>query len=130
MAGTGNAATQSDKTAAASKPSGRSTSPVQGGVWMLILAVLLAWVPVLGPFIAGLVGGRMVGDEKRALGVALIPAIILGAIVWVILAAFEIPVLGAVVGFGALVVVAVQELPLLVGAWLGGGAAGGRRLQR
>lgn len=91
-----------------------------GGLWMLILAMLLSWLPLLGPLTAGFVGGRMIGDEKRALMVALIPAVLMGGALWLILAAFELPVLGAVAGFGALVVVAVQELPLLAGAWFGG----------
>lgn len=87
---------------------------------MMILAVGLSWLPILGPLIAGFVGGRMIGEEKRALGVALIPAIALAVVLWLILAAFDLPVLGAVAGLGALIVVAVQEIPLLVGAWFGG----------
>jgi hypothetical protein len=98
----------------------RDPSPVVGGIWMMILAVGLAWLPLLGPLIAGFVGGRMIGEEKRALGVALIPAVALAVVLWLILAAFDLPVLGAVAGLGALVVVAVQEIPLLVGAWFGG----------
>lgn len=98
---------------------------VQGGVWMLILAVLLSWLPILGPLVAGFVGGRMIADEKRALGVALIPAVVLAVVLWAILAAFDLPVLGAIAGFGALVVIAVQELPLLAGAWFGGSSSTG-----
>lgn len=92
----------------------------QGALWMLILAVLLAWLPLIGPLIAGFVGGRMIGDKSKALTVALIPAVFLAIVLWLILAAFDLPVLGAVAGFGALVVIAVQELPLLLGAWFGG----------
>lgn len=110
----------------ASEPSSRASgSVVQGGLWMLILAILLSWLPILGPLVAGFVGGRMIQDEKRALGVALIPAVLLAAVLWLILAAFDLPVLGAVAGFGALVVIAVQELPLLAGAWFGGSAGAG-----
>lgn len=102
-----------------------SNSVVAGGLWMLILAVLLSWLPILGPLVAGFVGGRMIGEEKRALAVALVPAVLLAGVLWLILAAFELPVLGAVAGFGALVVVAVQELPLLLGAWFGGATESG-----
>lgn len=97
-----------------------SGSLVIGGVWMLILAVLLSWVPILGPLAAGFVGGRLIGEEKKALAVAFLPAVLMGIVVWLVLAAFELPLLGAVAGFGALVVIAVQELPLLAGAWFGG----------
>lgn len=92
---------------------------------MLILAVLLSWLPVLGPLIAGFVGGRMVGEEKRALLVALVPAFLLAGVLALILTLFELPALGAVAGFGALVVIAVQELPLLIGAWVGGSTQSG-----
>lgn len=102
-----------------------SGSLVPGGLWMLILAIFLSWLPILGPLVAGFVGGRMIGEEKRALGVALIPALVLAGVLWLILAAFELPVLGAVAGFGALVVVAIQELPLLLGAWFGGATQSG-----
>lgn len=98
---------------------------VPGALWMLILAILLSWLPLLGPLVAGFVGGRIVGEEKRALAVALIPAILLAGVLWLILALFELPVLGAVAGFGTLVVVAVQELPLLLGAWFGGSTRSG-----
>lgn len=87
---------------------------------MLLLAVLLSWLPILGPLVAGFVGGRMIGDEKRALAVALIPAVALAIVLWLIMAAFDLPVLGAVAGFAALVIVAIQEVPLIVGAWFGG----------
>jgi hypothetical protein len=112
--GAGNVGTMSSTNAQ------RSGTVMQGGLWMLILAVLLSWLPILGPLIAGFVGGRMVGEEKRALGVALIPAVVLAGVLWLILAAFELPWLGAVAGFGILVVIAVQQLPLLLGAWFGG----------
>lgn len=102
-----------------------SGSTVSGGLWMLILAIFLSWLPILGPLIAGFVGGRMIGEEKRALAVALVPAVLLAGVLWLILAAFELPVLGAVAGFGALVVVAVQDLPLLLGAWFGGSTRSG-----
>lgn len=92
---------------------------------MLILAIFLSWLPILGPLVAGFVGGRMVGEEKRALAVALIPAVLLAGVLALILAAFDLPVVGAVAGFGALVIVAVQELPLLLGAWFGGAARHG-----
>lgn len=102
-----------------------SGSVVQGGLWMLILAIFLSWLPILGPLIAGFVGGRMIEEEKRALAVALVPAVLLAGVLWLILAAFDLPVLGAVAGFGALVVIAVQDLPLLVGAWFGGSTQSG-----
>ncbi|HVM19292.1 MAG TPA: hypothetical protein VM307_04960 [Egibacteraceae bacterium] len=103
----------------------REGSTGSGALWMLILAVLLSWLPVLGPLVAGFVGGRMIGEQRRALSVALLPAVALALVIWLILAIFDLPVLGAVAGFGALVVVAVQLLPLLAGAWFGGASGPG-----
>lgn len=98
----------------------RRGSALQGGLVMFVLFLLLSWVPVIGPFAAGFVGGRIVGDGSRAVGVALIPAILLGVILGFVLAAFELPVLGAVAGIGLAIVIVVQEIPLLVGAGVGG----------
>lgn len=103
--------------------SSSSGSAGQAAVWMMILAVLLSWLPLIGPLIAGFVGGRMAGDKNKALAIALVPAVLLAVVLWLILAAFDLPVLGAVAGLGALVVIAVQLLPLLVGAWFGGAAS-------
>lgn len=111
---------------ASSNRTSRQGSVVQGGLWMLILAVLLSWLPILGPLLAGFIGGRMIGGERRALGVALLPAVLMAVVLWIVLAAFELPVLGAVAGFGVLVVIAIQELPLLAGAWFGGSTGTGR----
>ena len=102
------------------RPVPRSGSALQGALWMLVLAILLSWLPIVGPLVAGFVGGRMVGYRGRAVGIALLPAILLAVLLWVIIAAFELPVLGAVAGVGVLLVIIVQELPLLAGAWFGG----------
>ena len=45
---------------------------------------------------------------------------------WLLLAAFELPAIGVSAGIGVLVVIVVQELPLLVGAWFGGSTSGGQ----
>lgn len=103
---------------------------LRGGLVMLGLALLLSWLPALGPLIAGGVGGRVVGEPKRAVLIALVPAVLLAVMLWLLLAAVDLPVLGAVAGVGVLLVVAVQEIPLLVGAWFGAATAAdpGRRV--
>lgn len=100
-------------------PSTEQRSLLRGALWMLVLSLVLFWLPVLGPFIAGVVGGRVIGGRIAALLVALLPAIALAALIALILSLFELPVLGAVAGFGIFLVIAVQDLPLLVGAWVG-----------
>src|SRR5918999_3485772 len=58
-------------------------------LWMFILALLLGWLPFIGPAIAGFVGGLQAGDAGSALVAAIIPSIIVAALIFL---------LGAVVG--------------------------------
>jgi hypothetical protein len=90
---------------------------------MTVLALLLSWLPLVGPAIAGWVGGREAGTAGRAVGVALLPAVLLGVLVGWILTAFDLPVLGAIAGIGVFVALVVQLAPLLLGAWFGGSSA-------
>lgn len=103
-----------------SPSSSRIGGTLVGGLWMLLLAILLSWLPILGPLIAGFIGGRIIASPVKATLIALVPAVLMGALLWVVLLAFDLPVIGAVAGFTALVIIAVQELPLLAGAWFGG----------
>lgn len=94
-----------------------------GGLVMLVLAVLLSWLPLLGPLVAGMAGGWIVAATGRALLVALVPAIVLAGVVVLLLTAFELPVLGAIAGIGVFLFVVFQEIPLLLGAWAGAALA-------
>lgn len=99
------------------------SSLVTAGAAMLGLSLLLFWLPILGPLIAGVVGGRMAGSAVRGVLLALIPAIAVGVLIVAVLGAFDLPILGAVAGIGVAVVVLVQDLPLLAGAAVGGSSA-------
>lgn len=90
---------------------------------MLVLSLALFWLPVLGPLIAGGVGGRMAGSAGRGVLLALLPAVATAAVIVLTLGAFDLPVLGTVAGLGVAIVVLVQDLPLLVGAAVGGASA-------
>jgi len=84
--------------------------------WMLILSLLLCWLPVIGPFLAGFVGGKKTGGVVKAFLAALIPIGLLAAIVFAIGAgssgALEV---GAVLGVGVFVLVMLEICPLLLG---------------
>lgn len=101
----------------------RPASLVTAGGAMLGLSLLLFWLPILGPLIAGFVGGRLAGSVSRALLLALVPAVAVGVLIVAVLGAFDLPVLGAVAGVGVAVVVLFQDLPLLAGAAAGGTSA-------
>ena len=104
----------------ASDRSGERGSLVAGGLTMLVLAILLSWLPVFGPLIAGGAGGWVIRDGRAALLVALVPAALFAVFLVLVLVAFDLPLIGAVAGFAVFLIVAVQEIPLLVGAYAGG----------
>ncbi len=95
--------------------------------WMSGLALLLFWLPVAGPFIAGLVGGWKAGDLRRALLAVFLPAVGLGLLMalgvgWLTHLAFW----GVLAGLGGLFLALINIGPMLIGAILGGVAAGVR----
>jgi hypothetical protein len=96
-------------------------------LWMFILAVLLAWLPFIGPAIAGFVGGIQAGDVGSALVAAIIPSLIAAAAFFVVGTVFGFPVVAALIGTGIFMVLVIGTVPLLVGAWLGGMVASRQR---
>ncbi len=90
------------------------THIVAGAVWMFVISVLLFWLPVAGPLIAGFVGG------KKAGGAAIVAAVFLflsGTLLT------GVPLVGVLAGAGAFVLVAAHVGPLIVGAIVGGALA-------
>ena len=61
----------------------RPGSLYRGMNWMAGLSILLFWLPVAGPLIAGLVGGYKAGDLRRALLAVFLPAVGMGVLVGV-----------------------------------------------
>ena len=50
---------------------------VRGMTWTVILSALLFWLPVVGPAIAGYVGGRKAGGPLRGVIAVIIPAMVM-----------------------------------------------------
>ena len=89
--------------------------------WMLGLSLLLFWLPVLGMFIAGLVGGRKAGSAGMAIVAVFVPAAVVGLLMFFLATALTgMPILGAIAGFGSGVLVVANVVPMLAGAILGG----------
>jgi hypothetical protein len=93
--------------------------------WMAGLSLLLFWLPVVGPMIAGVVGGWKAGDLRRALLAVFLPAVGTGILVavgigWLTHLAFW----GFLAGLGGLVLALLNVGPMLIGAIAGGIAAG------
>ncbi len=99
-------------------------SVVGAVIWMFVLSILLFWLPLLGPLIAGFVGGRKAGNTGDALLAVCLPALIIASIVMVFSSLLTgMPLLGLFAGAGAFVAALVHVVPLLVGALIGGATA-------
>ena len=103
----------------------RRGSLVSAMNWMGGLSLLLFWLPGLGPFIAGLVGGSKAGSVRRAVLAVFLPAVLTG-----VMAAIGVAYLahwwvwGLLAGLGGIAVSLLNVVPLLCGAILGGILAG------
>lgn len=96
-------------------------SAIRGLIWMAVISLLLFWLPVLGPLIAGFVGGKKAGSLGSAILAVFLPAIVLGALLLLFSTALTgMPLIGAVAGIGGFVLALAQVGPLLVGAIVGG----------
>ena len=99
----------------------RRGSLVSAMNWMGGLSLLLFWLPAVGPFIAGLVGGSKAGSVRRAVLAVFLPAVLTG-----VLAAAGVSYLthwwvwGLLAGLGGVAVSLLNVVPLLGGAVLGG----------
>ncbi len=89
-------------------------------LWMFVLALLLGWIPFIGPAIAGFVGGLQAGDIPSALIAAVIPSVIVAGLLLLLGSVIGLPIIAALVSAGLAVVLLIGSLPLMAGAFLGG----------
>jgi len=96
-------------------------SMIMGMIWMFVISILLFWLPAFGPLIAGIVGGKIAGGVGSGMMAALLPGILLAVALFVggtVLTA--LPVIGAMIAGGGLLLYIFYIPPLLVGALIGG----------
>lgn len=92
-----------------------------GIVWMFVISLLLFWLPVIGPFIAGLVGGKRSGGIGNAIAAVFLAGIVFGVLLFALATSLTgIPLLGAIAGVGGVWLALVHVGPLLIGAVIGG----------
>ena len=96
-------------------------------LWMVGITLALFFLPLINGLIGGAIGGYKAGTWRRALVAALIPAVVVAIALWVLLIAFELPIVGFVAGATAGIVIFVADLGILVGALAGGAYAESRR---
>lgn len=93
-------------------------------IWMAVISLLLFWLPLAGPLLAGFVGGRTAGSAGRGLLAAILPAAVLCfVLVGFGTALVGLPVIGVIASASLFLLILVQSLPLLAGALIGGATA-------
>jgi hypothetical protein len=96
-------------------------SIASGVFWMFLISVLLFWLPVLGPLIAGIVGGKKSGGVLAAIAAVFLPGLVFGGILFALATSLTgIPLLGAIAATGGILLAIAHVGPLLVGAIIGG----------
>lgn len=90
-------------------------------IWMVVISLLLFWLPLAGPLLAGFVGGRTAGSASRGLLAAVLPAAVLCfVLVGFGTALVGLPVIGVIASTSLFLLIVVQSVPLLAGALVGG----------
>jgi len=88
-------------------------------VWMLVLSVLLFWLPVIGPLIAGFVGGRKSGGVGNAILAALLPGLLIGGLTFIFASLLTGPLFGFMAGLGGAGLAMAHVGPMLLAAIVG-----------
>ncbi len=98
-----------------------SGSIVLGMIWMFVISLLLFWLPGIGSLIAGIVGGKQAGGVFAGLLAAMLPGIIVAIILFFTGTMLTtLPVIGALLAGGGLLLYVLYIPPLLIGALIGG----------
>jgi hypothetical protein len=94
---------------------------IVGMIWMLVISLLLIWLPALGPLIAGIVGGKLAGGVGPGLLAALLPGLLLAIFLLFFGTVFTgLPVVGALIAGGSMLLYLLYIPILLIGALIGG----------
>jgi hypothetical protein len=102
------------------------TSIPAGSIWMVAITLALFFAPGVNGLIGGLVGGYKVGGVGRALGAAVLPAIVAAIGLWLLLSIASLPILGFFAGIAGLFAVLLADVGMFVGAAIGGAIRGAR----
>jgi hypothetical protein len=96
-------------------------SIVMGMIWMFIISLLLFWLPGIGSLIAGVVGGKQAGGVLAGILAALLPGIVVAiGLFFAGTMLTTLPVIGAILAGGGLLLYVIYIPPLLIGALIGG----------
>jgi hypothetical protein len=107
----------------------KATNVVAASAWMVGITLVLFFLPLINGLIGGFVGGYKVGTPGRALGAAVLPAIIAAGGLWAILGSLDHPLLGFLAGVAVGILVLLADVGIFIGAFIGG-AVSNRRVGR
>ncbi len=94
---------------------------VSGALWILGLSILLFWLPVVGPLLAGFVGGKKSGGVAHGIVAVFLPAMLVGAFFFMFGTLLTgLPLIGFIAGTGSFLATGSGVGMLLVGAIIGG----------
>lgn len=103
---------------------GKKGSITSAIIWMFLISLLLFWLPVIGSFIARIVGGKKAGDVGPAIIAVFLPGIVFGVLMFLLATSLTgLPVVGSVAGAGGFILSLSNIGPLLIGAIIGGAMA-------
>lgn len=91
-------------------------SVAKAALYMGAISLVLIWLPVIGPIVAGIVGGKAARTVGKAIVAAIIPSILLGAGLFAILNAFDLPLIGALSGIGIFLFILIGDIPMIIAA--------------
>ena len=87
---------------------------------MVVVDLLLFWAPGIGPIVAGALGGWIAGSPGTAFLAAILPAILVGLVLFLVLTYFELPVVGGLLGLGVTAYLVVSRVALVLSAVVAG----------
>jgi hypothetical protein len=101
-----------------SKPNNNNV--IKASLWMLLVSVLLFWLPVIGPLLAGIVGGQKAGNVGSAIIAVFLPAIVLAIGIFILTTVLSgLPLMGLAAGVSGFIWSGINVGPLLLGALIG-----------
>lgn len=93
---------------------------IKASLWMLLISVILFWLPVIGPLLAGIVGGEKAGNVGSAILAVFLPAIVLAAALFIMMTLLSgFPMIGVAAGISGFILATINFGPLLLGALIG-----------
>jgi hypothetical protein len=98
----------------------KDSSIVASSLWMIVISMLLFFLPAINGLIGGAVGGYKAGSASRGITAAVSPSIVVGLLMWGLLALFDAPFIGFLGGLAVSIWALVSSIGLLIGAIIGG----------